>query len=99
MIWECAQVGVTEGRLRKWLLSIAAFLRSQNGGLADAMRLWRDNCVREFDGVEECLICYSGLHLRPALLICPVLPRTDPHCPCIPACLFFEHHSLQRLSF
>ena len=53
------QVGVSEGRLRKWLLSIAAFLRSQNGGLTDAMRLWRDNCVREFAGVEECLICYS----------------------------------------
>ncbi len=54
------QAGVAEGRLRKWLLSIAAFLRSQNGGLGDAMRLWRDNCVREFDGLEECLICYSG---------------------------------------
>ncbi len=53
------QVGVAEGRLRKWLLSITAFLRNQNGSLADAMALWRDNCVREFSGVEECLICYS----------------------------------------
>jgi len=52
-------VGVSEGRLRKWLLSIAAFLRSQNGSLADAMALWRANCEREFDGVEECLICYA----------------------------------------
>ena len=50
---------MSEGRLRKWLLSMLAFLRSQNGSLADAMGLWRANCEREFAGVEECLICYA----------------------------------------
>ena len=50
---------MSEGRLRKWLLSMLAFLRSQNGSLADAMALWRANCEREFAGVEECLICYA----------------------------------------
>lgn len=53
------QIGMTEARLRKWLLSIAACLRSQNGSLADAVALWRANCEREFAGVEECLICYA----------------------------------------
>ena len=45
---------MAEGRLRKWLLSITAFLRNQNGTLADAMALWRDNCVEEFSGMTAC---------------------------------------------
>ena len=53
------QVGVPEGRLRKWLLSIAALLRSQNGGLTAAIQLWHKNCQQEFTGLEECPICYS----------------------------------------
>ena len=52
-------VGVPDARVRRWLLSAAAFLRAQNGGLAGAVRLWRANVAREFAGVEECLICYS----------------------------------------
>ncbi|KAG2437620.1 hypothetical protein HYH02_011259 [Chlamydomonas schloesseri] len=57
---ECRRkVGVNEGRLRKWLLSIATFLRHQNGSVADAICLWRRNVDSEFAGVEACLICYS----------------------------------------
>ncbi|KAK9814167.1 hypothetical protein WJX72_001547 [[Myrmecia] bisecta] len=53
------KVGVAEGRLRKWLLSITAFLRNQNGSVAEAIALWQRNVGKEFEGVEECLICYS----------------------------------------
>jgi hypothetical protein len=53
------QMGVAEGRLRKWMLSITALLRSQNGALSLAIILWQQNCARQFDGVEECLICYN----------------------------------------
>ena len=42
------QVGVAEGRLRKWLLSIAAFLRNQNGSILDAMHLWKANVDQAF---------------------------------------------------
>ena len=52
-------VGVPDARVRRWLLSAAALLRAQNGGLAGAVHLWRANVAREFAGVEECLICYS----------------------------------------
>jgi hypothetical protein len=45
-----AQVGVSEGRLRKWLLSIAAFLRTQNGTVAEAISLWKRNVDKEFEG-------------------------------------------------
>lgn len=56
----CRQrVGVTEGKLRKWLLSVTAFLANQNGSVAEAIALWQRNVQKEFEGVEECLICYS----------------------------------------
>ena len=56
------QVGISESRLRKWLLSISAFLRNGNGTLMDAIALWRSNAEREFEGAEECLICYAVVH-------------------------------------
>jgi hypothetical protein len=52
-------VGVGEARLRKWLLSITAFLRNHNGSVAEALSLWKRNADREFSGQEDCLICYS----------------------------------------
>lgn len=52
-------VGVGEAMLRKWLLSIMAFLRNHNGSVAEALDLWKRNAEREFSGQEDCLICYS----------------------------------------
>ena len=48
-----------DARLRKWLLSISAFLRSQDAPVASAVALWRRNVEAEFAGLEPCLICYS----------------------------------------
>eukprot|EP00850_Spirogloea_muscicola_P020140 SM000208S06310 [mRNA] locus=s208:55234:63272:- [translate_table: standard] len=60
---EClGRAGVSEARLRKWLLGISTFLRQSNGSVAGAVALWRDSCEREFAGVEECPICYAVLH-------------------------------------
>lgn len=53
------KVGINDTRLRKWLLSISAFLRHQNQNVADAILLWKRNVDIEFEGVEPCLICYS----------------------------------------
>ena len=58
-MFTCMQVGVAEGRLRKWLLSVTAFLRNQNGSVLDAIALWHRNVRKEFEGLEECLICYN----------------------------------------
>lgn len=41
---------MAEGRLRKWLLSISALLRNQNGGVAQAIGLWKRNVDKEFEG-------------------------------------------------
>lgn len=34
----------------------------QNGALAEAIRIWKRNFDKEFEGVEECPICYSVIH-------------------------------------
>ncbi|KAJ7543989.1 hypothetical protein O6H91_09G060900 [Diphasiastrum complanatum] len=60
---ECTRrMGISENRLRKWILSMAAFLRNQNGAVAEAILVWKRNVDREFEGVEECPICYSIIH-------------------------------------
>ena len=56
-----SQVGVSEARLRKWILSVTAFLRRQEGSLGHAISLWRDNLDREFEGAAGggC-VCVGG---------------------------------------
>ncbi|XP_068634592.1 E3 ubiquitin-protein ligase listerin [Aristolochia californica] len=60
---DCTRsLGISEVKQRKWLLSLAAFVRNQNGALAEAIRIWKSNFDKEFEGVEECPICYSIIH-------------------------------------
>lgn len=60
---ECTKsLGISEVKQRKWLLSMVAFVRNQNGALAEAIRTWKSNFDKEFEGVEECPICYSVIH-------------------------------------
>ncbi|KAK3259050.1 hypothetical protein CYMTET_31933, partial [Cymbomonas tetramitiformis] len=54
---ECnKRMGVSEARLRKWLLAISAFLRNQNGAVVEAVHMWKKNIDKEFEGLEDCLI-------------------------------------------
>ena len=55
-------VGVPQATLRKWLLSISAYLRLHDGAVVEAVRMWKSNLDKTFEGVEECSICYSVLH-------------------------------------
>ncbi|KAK8960828.1 E3 ubiquitin-protein ligase listerin [Platanthera guangdongensis] len=60
---ECTRsLGISDVKQRKWLLSLTAFVRNQNGAIAEAIRIWKSNFDKEFDGVEECPICYSIIH-------------------------------------
>ncbi|KAI7741148.1 hypothetical protein M8C21_014084, partial [Ambrosia artemisiifolia] len=60
---ECTRsLGISEVKRRAWLHSIISFVPKQNGGLAEAIRLWKNNFDKEFEGVEECPICYSLIH-------------------------------------
>lgn len=59
----CAErVGVSEARLRKWMLGITAILKHQNGAVAQGLLQWQRNIDAEFAGVEPCPICYAVLH-------------------------------------
>ncbi|GKA76734.1 E3 ubiquitin protein ligase listerin, partial [Tanacetum coccineum] len=69
---ECTRsLGISDVKQRKWLLSMISFIRNQNGALAEAIRIWKNNIDKEFEGVEECPICYSvrhtTYHTRPKL--------------------------------
>lgn len=55
-------LGISEVKQRKWLMSMMLFVRNQNGALAEAIRIWKRNFDKEFEGVEECPICYSVIH-------------------------------------
>ena len=60
---ECSRsVGISALRLRKLLLSITAFLANRNGTLLEAVEFWKENIEKEFEGMEECPICYSIVH-------------------------------------
>ena len=59
----CAKrVGISEARLRKWMLGISAILKHQNGAVAQALLQWQRNIDAEFAGVEPCPICYAVIH-------------------------------------
>ncbi|KAJ3154933.1 hypothetical protein HDU86_004452 [Geranomyces michiganensis] len=51
--------GISEARWRAWLLSASAVIASQNGSIADAVKLYAKNITLHFKGVEDCAICYS----------------------------------------
>ncbi|KAJ3014496.1 listerin E3 ubiquitin protein ligase 1, partial [Thoreauomyces humboldtii] len=51
--------GISEARWRAWLLSASAVIASQNGSIADAVKLYGKNISLHFKGVEDCAICYS----------------------------------------
>ena len=48
---DCAKrVGISEARLRKWMLTVSSILQHQNGAVAEGLMLWRSNIDREFKG-------------------------------------------------
>ncbi|XP_040991883.1 E3 ubiquitin-protein ligase listerin isoform X1 [Juglans microcarpa x Juglans regia] len=60
---DCTKsLGISEVKQRKWLMSMMSFVRNQNGALAEAIGIWKRNFDKEFEGVEECPICYSVIH-------------------------------------
>ncbi|XP_062615887.1 E3 ubiquitin-protein ligase listerin-like [Saccostrea cucullata] len=56
------KVGVTAQQWDKWLLQLNIFLQHQNGSIMDGLRIWRRNIDKRFEGVDDCMICFSVLH-------------------------------------
>jgi FANCL C-terminal domain len=56
-------VGMGKSMWRNTLVGMNILLQFKDGSLAEAVELWRCNLGKTFQGVEECPICYSVLHL------------------------------------
>ena len=53
------RIGVTERQWRLWQLSTQTVLAAQNQRVLEALKLWRKNADKRFEGVEDCTICCS----------------------------------------
>lgn len=42
---------------------LSIYLSHQNGRLADGLDMWKRNLDKKYEGVEECFICYSVVHM------------------------------------
>ena len=38
-------------------------LDSKNGSIAEGIIQWKDNLDKHFEGIEDCRICYSVVHM------------------------------------
>uniref|UniRef100_A0A8C0BHX6 E3 ubiquitin-protein ligase listerin n=1 Tax=Buteo japonicus TaxID=224669 RepID=A0A8C0BHX6_9AVES len=52
------------GYLLTWKLTLAFFkaASSQNGSIMDGLSLWKNNVDKRFEGIEDCMICFSVIH-------------------------------------
>jgi hypothetical protein len=70
---------------RRWEVQMLALLTTQRGSFADAVRMWKDNMDKEFEGVEPCPVCYSVIAIGDKSLprlSCPVC-RNKFHSSCL----------------
>lgn len=50
-----ADTGVEEDLMR-------CFQHKQNGSIMEGLTLWKNNVDKRFEGVEDCMICFSVIH-------------------------------------
>eukprot|EP00794_Sanderia_malayensis_P000162 gene162-774_t len=63
VVVECGKrVGVSNAQWRQWMLQLTMYLTQQNGTIVDGLSLWKRNVDKKFEGVEECMICFSVVH-------------------------------------
>ncbi|SAM05926.1 hypothetical protein [Absidia glauca] len=51
--------GVKDKQWRGWMFAIAAVIGTQNGNVVDALTVFKRNVNLHFEGVGDCVICYS----------------------------------------
>jgi hypothetical protein len=54
--------GLREIDQKRAAFAVQCTLRQQ-GTLAEAIRLWKQNIDKRFEGVDDCMICYSTVHV------------------------------------
>uniref|UniRef100_A0A8C2GBS8 E3 ubiquitin-protein ligase listerin n=1 Tax=Cyprinus carpio TaxID=7962 RepID=A0A8C2GBS8_CYPCA len=56
------RVGVAVQQWRNWMLQLNTYLTHQNGSILEGLSLWNNNVDKRFEGVEDCMICFSVIH-------------------------------------
>nr|XP_035967147.1 E3 ubiquitin-protein ligase listerin isoform X3 [Halichoerus grypus] len=56
------RVGVAVQQWRNWMLQLSTYLTHQNGSIMEGLALWKNNVDKRFEGVEDCMICFSVIH-------------------------------------
>uniref|UniRef100_A0A4W4E3K3 E3 ubiquitin-protein ligase listerin n=1 Tax=Electrophorus electricus TaxID=8005 RepID=A0A4W4E3K3_ELEEL len=56
------RVGVAVQQWRNWMLQLSTYLTHQNGSIMEGLSLWKNNVEKRFEGVEDCMICFSVIH-------------------------------------
>ncbi|XP_030060139.1 E3 ubiquitin-protein ligase listerin [Microcaecilia unicolor] len=56
------RVGVAVQQWRNWTLQLSTYLTHQNGSIMEGLALWKNNVDKRFEGVEDCMICFSVIH-------------------------------------
>ncbi|PWA23009.1 hypothetical protein CCH79_00001849 [Gambusia affinis] len=56
------RVGVAVQQWRNWMLQLSTYLTHQNGSIMEGLALWRNNVDKRFEGIEDCMICFSVIH-------------------------------------
>jgi hypothetical protein len=86
---DCSEAGGGGGTLavgRKWGLMMNCLIKNQDGGIVDALLMWKKNIDHEFEGVEPCPICYCVLEPKTRsmpTLKCKTCSSTSFHNPCL----------------
>ncbi|XP_041657592.1 E3 ubiquitin-protein ligase listerin [Cheilinus undulatus] len=56
------RVGVAVQQWRNWMLQLSTYLTHQNGTIMEGLALWKNNVDKRFEGIEDCMICFSVIH-------------------------------------
>ncbi|OXB60106.1 hypothetical protein ASZ78_003087 [Callipepla squamata] len=56
------RVGVAVQQWRNWMLQLSTYLTHQNGSIMEGLSLWKNNVDKRFEGIEDCMICFSVIH-------------------------------------
>jgi Skp family chaperone for outer membrane proteins len=77
---------INKSRWRRWQLQMTRVLQIRNGGVLQALLLWKQQLERHLSDVELCIICYSVFHGTDRSL--PTLECRNCHNAFHGACLF-----------
>ena len=51
-----------ENKVKKLVLMMRSLLAKENESMLNSLLLWKENIDRQFEGVEECYICFCIVH-------------------------------------